>query len=32
MLSRRTNSAADYFVDEEAAAMLECVERLNRSD
>jgi hypothetical protein len=31
-LSRRTKSAADYFVDEDAATMLEYVERLKRSD
>jgi hypothetical protein len=31
-LSRRTISAADYFVDEDAATMLEYVERLKRSD
>ena len=30
--SRRTTSAADYFVDEDAAAMLEYVGRLKRSD
>ena len=31
-LSGRTISAADYFVDEDAAAMLEYVERPKRSD
>ena len=30
--SRRTIFAADYFVDEDAATMLEYVERLKRSD
>jgi len=31
-LSRGTISAADYFVDEDAAIMLEYVERPKRSD
>jgi hypothetical protein len=31
-LSRRTISATDYLVDEDAAAMLKCVERVKRSD
>jgi len=31
-LSQRTISAADYFVDEDAAAMLEYVECLKWSD